>query len=94
MHDEPLQDDIRRFLKREMRSYNLEKVDVNIEPDHDGDSSIQIHLTYNMDAKPVDPKALATLVSKLRDHLWERGEHRFPYIHYLFPEKQKVLGAK
>ncbi len=86
--------DVRDLLQREMRPFGLTDIQVAVAPDHAGDPSLQIDADYDGEGRPVDPKIVAGLVTKLRDRLWAKGEKRFPYIRHHFPEDQKVVGFK
>jgi len=87
-------DIIRDIVLGDMSRFGGTAVDVRVEPDHDGDPSLQIDVRYSGEGEPVDPKVMAALGLKLRDRLWTFGEERFPYLQHHFPEDQKVLGFK
>lgn len=85
---------VRNVVLHDMGRFGATLVDVAVEPDHDGDSSLKIDISYDGRGDPVDPKIMAGLLSKLRDRLWKHGERRFPYIQHHFPENQKVVGFR
>ena len=79
------------MLWQEVGAYGLHKVTVSAGEDHDGDSVIWVDADYEAKGAPIDPKAFAALVSKLREKLWSMGEERFPHVRHHFSEKQKIL---
>ncbi len=83
---------IRDTVLGDMGRFGGTAVDVKVEPDHDGDPSLQIDISYSGEGEPVDPKVMAELHFKVRDRLWRFGEERFPYLRHRFPDHQKVLG--
>lgn len=87
-------DIIRDIVLGDMSRFGGTAVDVRVEPDHDGDPSLQIDVRYSGEGEPVDTKVVASLLSKVRGGLWAAGETRFPYIRHHFPEDQKIVGFR
>ncbi|GLK70841.1 hypothetical protein KHC23_08745 [Ancylobacter dichloromethanicus] len=85
---------IRDLIKQEMGRFDVEDVAVDVAPDHDGDPSLRITVTYGDRGEPVDTRVMSGLVSKLRDELWRLGEERFPYIQHHFRSEPKVVGFR
>ena len=83
---------INEMLWQEVGAYGLHKVTAKVGADHDGDPVIWVDADYEAKGEPINPKAFAALVSKLRGKLWGMGEERFPHIRHHFSEKQKILG--
>jgi hypothetical protein len=79
-------------VEKAMRPFGLKRVVVDAGEDHDGDPVIFIEATYDMSARAIDPDDLSTLLSRLRDKLWQIGETRFPHIRHRFPDRQTVVG--
>lgn len=85
---------IRDVLQQELKPFGLGDVEIAAGPDHDGEPSILIDARYENDDRPIDPKVVVGLTTKLRDRLWEKGEERFPYVHHHFAEHRKVVGYR
>lgn len=85
-------DIIRDVVLTDMRRFGGTAVEVKIEPDHDGDPSLYIDVSYSGEGDPVDPTVMAEVLFKVRSRLWTFGEERFPYLRHHFPDEQKVLG--
>ena len=83
---------VRETVLSDMERFGAVDVEVKAVPDHDGDPSLAVDIHYDGHGDPIDPKAMASLLFKLRERLWEHGETRFPYIRHHFPEAQKVVG--
>lgn len=96
MIDETIREDvvgaIEDVLRRDMRSYGLSAVRVSAGEDHDGDPILIVDADYQSGGRPIDPKAVAALVSKLQTRLWAMGERRFAQIRHHFAHDQKIAG--
>ncbi|MEX2647575.1 MAG: hypothetical protein WD673_01020 [Alphaproteobacteria bacterium] len=84
---------IRAILEGDMEPFGLCDVRVTPGEDHDGDPVLLIDADYRASGRPIDPKVLAGLVTKLRDRLWNMGETRFPHIRHHIPEQRSVAGT-
>lgn len=80
------------FLTREMKPLPVRGVDIAVAPNQDCGPILLIDVSYGGIAEPVDPKAIAHLVTRLRSGLWEKGEGRFLYIRHHVSDQQKVRG--
>lgn len=83
---------IKAILDGEMRPFGLRKVTVTLGEDHDGDPVLFIDVDYAARGRPIEPKVLAGLTTKIRDRLWKMGETRFPHIRHHFSEQRSVAG--
>ena len=96
MTQEKLPDNLRESVKRvvadKMGPFGLERVDVDLGPDHDGETAVIINAYYRPVQRSVDSKTLAQLLSLVRSDLWQSGEERFPYIRHHFEEKVAQAG--
>lgn len=83
---------IEGVLRAEMAPFGLRNIEVIAGEDHDGDPVLFVEVTYDAEGRPIEPKVVAGLTTKLRDRLWELGETRFPHVRHAFPEQRKVAG--
>lgn len=71
-----------------------ERATVRAEPDHDGDPSFNVTLTYRRDVLDPDTSAIARAAIKagyeLRLAMQSQGEHRFPYVTHDFSEQSQA----
>jgi hypothetical protein len=80
------------IVEREMGPFGLRAVTVRAAEDHDGDPILLVETVYRSGGKPIEPKVVAGLPTKLRQRLWEMGETRFPHVRHHFSARQKVAG--
>ncbi|HEX9646840.1 MAG TPA: hypothetical protein VGB88_05035 [Alphaproteobacteria bacterium] len=78
------------IVEREMGPFGLRAVTVTAAEDHDGDPILLVEVEYRAGGKPIEPKVVAGLATKLRRRLWEMGEMRFPHVRHHFSARQKV----
>ena len=83
---------VEEIVRREMEPFDFRSVDVTAANDHDGDPILLIDAQYGSGGRPIEPKVVAGLVTKLRDRLWNLGETRFPHIRHHFSERQRLAG--
>ena len=83
---------ISEVVRREMDPFGLRDVHASAGHDHDGDPVIYVDVDYEAPGPAVDLKVTSRLVTKLRDHLWDIGETRFPHIRHHFSAIQQVIG--
>ncbi len=85
---------VESVVRQEMGAFGLESVRVRSGEDHDGDPALIVDVEYSPRGRPIEPKIVAGLVTKLRDRLWGLGETRFPYLYHHFSEQQKIAGIR
>jgi hypothetical protein len=83
---------VTEIVGREMGPFGLRAVTVRAAEDHDGDAILLVEADYRSGGKPIEPKVVAGLTTKLRRRLWDMGETRFPHIRHHFSGRQKVAG--
>lgn len=75
-----------------MPNLAVRSVEVFAGEDYDGDPALFVEISHDFTRNPIDPRALSSLVERLRRALVEVGESRFPLIRHHFAENQKVVG--
>jgi hypothetical protein len=83
---------VTEIVEREMGPFGLRAVRVTAAEDHDGDPILLVEADYRSGGKPIEPKVVAGLATKLRQRLWDMGETRFPHVRHHFSADQKVAG--
>ncbi len=83
---------VEEILRQDMGPYGLDAVRISAGEDHDGDPMLIVEADYRPGGRPIDPRIVAALVTKLRNRLWLIGEKRFAYVRHHFPADQKIAG--
>ena len=85
---------IERAIREHMSPLEPRAIDVRAAEDHAGEPAIFIEARYDLIGAPVDMRYASSILTPLRDLLWERGERRFPYVRHLFDERQIFKTSK
>jgi hypothetical protein len=72
----------------------FEGSDVEGRPDHDGEDALFVTVHFKAGVGPVRPEALTDALVLLRRALEERGDERFPYVRYDFPDDERPLAEE
>lgn len=83
---------IHEIVEAEIGRYSLERINIEVANDHDGEQALWIATHHRPSNEPVQMAALARVASRIRQRLLELGEERFPYVRYQFADDQRVAG--
>jgi hypothetical protein len=83
---------IHEIVEGEIGRYALERINIEVANDHDGEPSIWIATHHRPSTEPVQMAALARVISRIRERLLELGEERFPYVRYQFADDQRIAS--
>jgi hypothetical protein len=84
--------ELRQFMKAELATLAVSKIDVEYSQDHDGDSIINVIVKHKLSDKPLNPSTLFRVDGQVRDFAWTLGERRFVHVRHLFDKKQKIAA--
>jgi hypothetical protein len=89
------EDEIHRIANEVLREtlgpHGFQSADIRPAPDFDGEPSLHVTAHFKPQAGVTNGEASTRALSTLRRRLLERGEERFPYIRYDYPDDE-VLG--
>lgn len=89
---ESLSDQLRLFLKTELASLAVSKIDIEDGLDHDGTEVINIVVRHKLINKPLNFKSLFGTDGRVRDLAWELGERRFVHVRHVLNKNQKLAA--
>ena len=75
-------------LRKVLGPHGFERADVDPGVNFDGEPSLRVTAHFRLDAGVTDGAASTAALSELRHELAVRGEERFPYIRYDYPNDE------
>jgi hypothetical protein len=91
MTDQEIRQVANEVLRETLGPHGFESADVRPAPDFDGEPSLYVTAHFRPQAGVTSGEASTRALSVLRKRLLDRGEERFPYIRYDYPDDE-VLG--
>lgn len=77
----------RSVVEKQLAPARIVRVEVQEDPDHDGDPVLRVTVVFESDEDDLDPDRVLGLVRHLREPLEKLEEPRFPIFSFMTPDE-------
>jgi hypothetical protein len=72
----------------------FERAEIEAHLDHDGEDALFVTAHFRSGVDSVRPETVTDALVSLRRSLQERGDERFPYVRYDFPDDERPIAEE
>jgi hypothetical protein len=85
--------EIRQLVAQEAAPFRIERIDIRVDEDADGEETIFVEIWHPLNDTPVETRQLLNVQFAVRQLLLKKRDGRFPWVRQHFAEGQRFESA-